>query len=229
MHKLLLFDIDGTLITGHGIPKRVAIDVINKRFPEFKNGHEVPFNGMTDPLIVKEILAANNRTIEIDDPIIEEILKDFIKELRIHVNPAAPPGLLPGVESFLKICTEKNNVSIGLVTGNIMQGAKIKLSAVNIYKYFSISAFGSDHWNRNLLPPIAINRATEYFSKSFDKEDIWIIGDSPKDVQCALSNGLKCLAVETGKVEKRILRESGAHFVIRDMSDTDQLIDILNI
>ena len=134
MNKLLLFDIDGTLITGHGVPKKVAIDVINKRFPDFKNGHDVQFNGMTDPLIVKEIMAANNYPIKIDDPIIPDILDDFIAELRKHVNPESPPILLPGVQEFLKLCLEDSDVYIGLVTANIMQGAKIKLSAIDIYK-----------------------------------------------------------------------------------------------
>ena len=73
MKKLLLFDIDGTLITGRGIPKKVAMDVIQKRFPEFKNGQQIQFNGMTDPLIVQQVLASNNYKIELDDPLVYEI------------------------------------------------------------------------------------------------------------------------------------------------------------
>lgn len=229
MNKLLLFDIDGTLITGHGVPKKVAIDVIHKRFPDFKNGHDVAFNGMTDPLIVKEIMAANNHSIEIDDPIILEILDDFIVELSKHVTRESPPIVLPGVQDFLRLCFENPNVYIGLVTGNVMQGAKIKLSAVNIYKYFAIGAFGSDHWNRNELPPIAVNRAEKYFAKSFKQEDVWIIGDSAKDVECAKSNGLKCLAVETGKVAGQIFKDAGADFILKDLSDHKRLTQVLEI
>ena len=229
MSKLLLFDIDGTLITGHGIPKKVAIDVINARFPGFTNGHNVAFNGMTDPLIIKEVLSANNYPVEIDDPLIDEILDDFMIELARHVNPQAPPSLLPGVKDLLEYCLNKEDVFIGLVTGNIMRGAKIKLSAINIYSYFSIGAFGSDHWNRNALPPIAINRANKYFSKKFKPEAVWIIGDSPKDVECAKANGLKCLAVETGKVDNQVLAKCGADFIVKDLGNLNDLREILSI
>lgn len=229
MNTLLLFDIDGTLITGHGVPKKVAMEVIKRRFPDFKNGNSVAFNGMTDPLIIKEVLAANNHHISIDDPIIPEILNDFVNELRIHVNPGSPPSLLPGVEYLLKICLESDDIFVGLVTGNIMKGAKIKLSAVDIYKYFAIGAFGSDNWNRNVLPPIAIKRAEKYFGKFFNQNNIWIIGDSPRDVECAKCNGLKCIAVETGKVSDKVLAEAGADHVLKDLNDQKLLRDILEI
>jgi len=229
MNKLLLFDIDGTLITGHGIPKKVAINVINRRFPNFKNGNNVSFNGMTDPLIIKEVLAANNYPIEIDHPIVSEILNEFMVELEKHVNPASPPSLLPGIIDLLEYCISKKDVFIGLVTGNIMRGARIKLSAINIYKYFSIGAFGSDHWNRNELPHLAVSRAEKYFSQKFDPENIWIIGDSPKDVECAKANGLKCLAVETGKISNQVLAECGADFTVKDLGNLDYLKEILGI
>jgi len=227
MKKLLLFDIDGTLITGRGVPKKVAIDVIQKRFPDFENGHHIHFNGMTDPLIVQQVLASNNHKIELDDPIIDVILDEFLAELKIHVTPENPPDILPGVYKVLDACTQNENVFLGLVTGNMMHGAKIKLSAAGLYKYFAIGAFGSDHWNRNQLPPIAIDRAEQYFAQDFSKEDIWIIGDSPKDVECAKVNGLKCLAVLTGKMEKEIMLNAGADFVMNDLSNLNEFLTIL--
>lgn len=229
MSKLLLFDIDGTLISGKGIPKKVAIDVINNRFPGFKNGHNIAFNGMTDPLIVKEVLAANDYTIEINDPVINEILDEFMAELVKHVNPQSPPLLLPGVKELLDFCHSVPHVYVGLVTGNIMQGAKIKLSAINIYHYFAIGAFGSDHWNRNELPPIAVKRAQKYFLQTFSASDIWIIGDSPKDVECAKANDFKCLAVETGKVKRDQLELNGPDIILKDLTDLDKIIQILEI
>ena len=226
---LLLFDIDGTLITGHGVPKKVAIEVINRRFPQFNNGHEVAFNGMTDPLIVKEVLAANDYHIDIKDPLINLILDEFIVELKKHVNPHSPPALLPGVKDFLEYCQNKSNVFIGLVTGNIMQGARIKLSAIDIYKYFAIGALGCDHWNRNELPAIALKRAEKYFDLKFDTQDIWIIGDSPKDIECAKVNKFKCLAVETGKVDRQSLENKGADYLLKDLSNLNQLSKIFEI
>ncbi|KAA3609990.1 MAG: HAD family hydrolase [Calditrichaeota bacterium] len=227
MKKLLLFDIDGTLITGRGIPKKVALNVIQKHFPNFKNGNEVRFNGMTDPLIVQQVLASNNHKIELDDPIINIILDDFLCELKKHVTPQTPPDILPGVENLLKTCSLDNAIFMGLVTGNMMHGAKIKLNAAGLDSYFSLGAFGSDHWNRNELPPIAISRADKYFGKTFLAEDTWIIGDSPKDVECAKANGLKCLAVLTGKIDKQVMLKAGADFVMQDLGNLEEFFSII--
>jgi phosphoglycolate phosphatase-like HAD superfamily hydrolase len=227
MNKLLLFDIDGTLISGRGIPKKVVLEVFRKRFPHFEKGDDIAFNGMTDPLIVKELLAINNHFISMDDALINEILDEFIVELRHYVNPQSPPLLLPGVTGLLQACQAHDALFTGLVTGNVARGAQIKLSAVRIDHYFKVGAYGSDHWNRNRLPPIAIERSIEYFSVDFHTQDVWIIGDSLKDVECAKVNNLNCLAVETGKVEAGALRTAGADRVLKDLSDTQQILDII--
>lgn len=227
MNKLLLFDIDGTLITGHGKPKKVALDIIRKHFPDFQNGSEVAFNGMTDPLIVQSILAANDYQIEMDDPIITKILDDFISELKKYVNPQNPPTILPGISELLEILSKCENIFSGLVTGNVIQGAEIKLAAVGLFHYFKIGAYGSDHWNRNKLPPIAVKRAEHLFGINFDPENIWIIGDSPKDVECAKANNLKCIAVETGKVPAKFLSNAGADIVLANLSDSDYVLDYI--
>jgi len=225
-NKLLLFDIDGTLITGRGIPKAAAIKVIHKRFPHFTNGYEIPFSGMTDPLIVQQVLNVNGMHIEPTDPLINEILDDFIVELAKNLNHKNPPDLLPGVKKLLIECSKKENIFLGLVTGNIMHGAKIKLAAAGIYKFFAVGAFGSDHWDRNKLPLIAINRALNYFNLDFNKDDIWIIGDSRKDVECAKKNRLKCLAVETGKTDVAQLKD--ADIILKNLNNIKDLSFILN-
>lgn len=227
MNKLLLFDIDGTLITGRGIPKKLALGVIQKRFPGFKDGQQVQFNGMTDPLIVQQILAVNNHKIELDDPLIGSILDEFLVELKKYVTPDNPPLVLPGVHQLLEACNQNESIFMGLVTGNMMHGAKIKLDAAGLYKYFVLGAFGSDHWDRNKLPPIAISRAVQYFAHGFSKENIWIIGDSPKDVECAKVNGLKCLAVLTGKMEKDVMYNAGADVVMDDLTNLDEFFSII--
>ncbi len=227
MKKLLLFDIDGTLITGRGVPKKIALDVIRKHFPEFTNGQQVQFNGMTDPLIVQQVLASNNHKIELDDPVINIILDEFLFELKKYVTPDNPPNILPGVQKLMDTCTQDQNIFMGLVTGNMMHGAKIKLKAARLHKYFALGAFGSDHWDRNQLPPIAITRAENYFEQTFTKNDTWIIGDSPKDVECAKANGLQCLAVLTGKVEEEIMQNAEADAIMNDLSNTEHFFSIL--
>lgn len=225
MHKLLLFDIDGTLITGHGIPKKVALDVFRRYFPDFKKGEDLRFNGMTDPLIIKELLASNDHHITMDDPIITKILDDFVLELKHFVNPQIPPSVLPGVSELLNICYQDKYLHLGLVTGNVQQGAEVKLVAAGLFHYFEVGAYGSDHWNRNVLPPIAIKRAEKSFGINFSERDIWIIGDSTRDVECARENGLNCLAVETGNIPANILRQAGADIVVSDLSNTNKIVE----
>lgn len=226
--KLILFDIDGTLISGRGIPKKVAIDVIHKFFPHFTNGDEVPFSGMTDPLIVKEILRANGHTIDIDDPLIFEILDTFIQELAKQVSPEYPPLVLPGVEKILHFFEKQDDYVMGLVTGNVAAGARIKLNAAGLYPYFAVGAFGCDHWDRNRLPAIALDRAKTYFRTDFSANDCWIIGDSVRDVECARVNGMKCLAVETGKTETFLLEQAGPQIVLKDLTDLNYIIELIN-
>jgi phosphoglycolate phosphatase-like HAD superfamily hydrolase len=228
MKKLLLFDIDGTLVTGRGIPKKIILKIIHDRFPGFQNGHQVAFNGMTDPLIVQQVLAANNYKVGLDDPLIGSILDAFLAELENRVTPKSPPDVLPGVHELLQACEQDKDIFLGLVTGNAMRGAKIKLNAAGLNGYFPLGAFGSDHWDRNKLPPIAIERAAKYFGENFSGKNTWIIGDSPKDVQCAKTNNLKCLAVLTGKVEKKVMENAGADFVMNDRSDLATFFSVLN-
>lgn len=226
--KLLLFDIDGTLITGKGIPKKVAIEVIHAHYPGLKNGDEVAFSGMTDPLIVQKVLQANGIEIDITDPKIEMILIDFIEKLGQAVNIENPPTVLPGVRALLQACAQEPRYDLALVTGNMAQGARIKLAAADLLNFFPVGAFGSDHYNRNLLPPIAINRSSTYYSKKYKKKDVWIIGDSTRDVECAKVNGLRCLAVETGKISGTDLEQAGADVVLQDLTDIKKIFHIFN-
>ncbi len=225
---LLLFDIDGTLISGKGVPKRVILEVLRRRFPHYTRGEEVRFSGMTDPQIVTDLLTLNNHE-EITNKDIENILDEFVVELARHVTPASPPHILPGVRALLDACDGYRHVYYGLVTGNIMKGAQIKLQAVDLYRRFAVGAFGNDHILRDKLPPLALKRAQNYFDVPFSPARTWIIGDSLKDVQCAVNNGLRCLAVETGRIEAATLKEAGATAVLKDLSDTGAVLKILEI
>lgn len=227
MKKLILFDIDGTLISGRGVPKKVAIDVIHKFFPGFKNGNEVGFSGMTDPLIVQKVLQANGHHIEMDDPLVREILDEFMIELAKHVTPENPPLVLPGVQQLLNACREDKDIYMALVTGNMATGAKIKLSAAGLYAFFQTGAFGCDHWDRNKLPVIAVKRASEYFGYNFSAQDTWVIGDSIRDVECAHHNGMKCLAVTTGPTTREELQAHHPKAILPDLTDLDGVMDLM--
>ena len=230
MHPfLLLFDIDGTLITGKGVPKKIMIDVLRNYFPHFAKGEEVPFSGMTDPQIIYELMRANDYTIKAQDPIVNRILSDFYPSLSSEFQNGKKPQVLSGVNRLLDQCSSISNCFMGLVTGNSMDGARIKLQSVNLYHFFPGGAFGSDDADRNNLPPIAVKRLSEYHNKVFSKKNVWIIGDSVFDVRCAKNNDLKCLAVETGKTDLDDLIKSGADIVLKDLSDANKVLKIIGL
>lgn len=227
--KLLLFDIDGTLLLGRGIPRKVFLEVIQKRFPDFPPDSTIRFSGMTDPQIVNELLSFNGYGSKLSDILIKEIISDFVGLLAERMTRKNPPQLLPGVRNLLDYCNENPDCYLGLVTGNVMQGARIKLNAVDLYRYFAVGAFGSDHKDRNKLPPIAVRRASLYFNINFPKDRVWIIGDSIKDVQCAKANDLKVLAVTTGFTSEEELLDHNPDFLIPDLTRIEQVIEILEL
>lgn len=226
---LLLFDIDGTLLLGRGIPRQAFLEVIQKRYPDFPNDHSIRFSGMTDPRIVHQLLSTNGFASEVNETLIREIIEDFIILLQQRMTPQNPPELLPGVKTLLDYCTDNPECYLGLVTGNVMQGARIKLSAAGLYSYFQVGAFGSDHADRNLLPPLAVKRASLYFNREFDKNRTWIIGDSVNDIVCARVNQIRCLAVPTGFTTWEELWKEHPDELIPDLTDLNRVTSILGI
>jgi phosphoglycolate phosphatase-like HAD superfamily hydrolase len=107
--------------------------------------------------------------------------------------------------------------SLGLLTGNIERGAMIKVSHYGIADYFQFGAYGDDHWNRNKLGPIALERAEESTGMKFSQDEILVIGDTPKDVACAHAFGVKCVAVATGDFSEEELAACGADRVVPNL------------
>lgn len=228
-NKLLLFDIDGTLLSGRGIPRKVFLEIIQKRFPHFTNGEHLQFSGMTDIQIVTNLFKMNGYGGEIDPELIDGILADFTTNLAKNMNVKNPPKILSGVFELLDRCMLLSNCYLGLVTGNTMTGAQIKLRAGGLYHYFAVGAFGNDHSDRNLLPPVAVERAKQYYNTTFKKENIWIIGDSIYDIRCAKVNDLKCLAVYSGITKRDELQAEQPHYIFKNLQNTNHILDVFGL
>ncbi len=225
--KLLLFDIDGTLLLSKGIPRTAFLKVLKNHFPRISDKTTVKFSGMTDPQIIKQLLQANGDSTQVSNRLLQTLFKEFAAELSQRLNAENPPDVLPGVTALLDRLQTLPNCYLGLVTGNIMAGARIKLLAAGLYHYFPLGGFGSDHENRNLLPPIALKRAELYYNKSFRQDDIWIIGDSIHDVRCAKANGLNCLALTTGFTPEASLLAEKPDFLLQNLNDTAEILSII--
>ncbi len=225
--KLLLFDIDGTLLLSRGIPRVSFLKVLKKHFPHISDKSSVKFSGMTDPQIIKQLLNANGDHTHIPPQLLKKLFKEFAIELDRNLNEDNPPDVLPGIINLLERLKSIPNCYLGLVTGNIMAGARIKLLAAGLYHYFPLGAFGSDHEDRNLLPPIAINRAQNFYNRPFKKSNIWIIGDSIYDIRCAKANNLKNIGLLTGFTPESALKNESPDFLLKNLDDTEKILSII--
>jgi phosphoglycolate phosphatase-like HAD superfamily hydrolase len=223
--KLLLFDIDGTILSAHGAPKKAMSTVLGRRYSAFNYDQGYDFSGRTDPQIVEHLLEFDDR--EFSENLVKDILEEFCIELEKEMVNGQKPKIHPGVENLIEDLGNTNSVYLGLVTGNVSKGAKIKLEAAALQEYFAVGGFGDDSKDRNDLPPIAQKRAEKHFNQSFHSNDIWIIGDSKYDIVCAQTNNLRCLAVSTGKTCREKLEAANPEFLVNDLSDSEKIKNIL--
>jgi len=223
--KLLLFDIDGTLLSARGIPRKAMATVLSKRFSNFRYNESYDFSGRTDPQIIEHLLHYDHR--DFSDTLVMEILTEFCSELEKEFFDGYKPEIHPGVKELIQRMKMTENVFLGLVTGNVSEGARIKLESADLQQYFPIGGFGDDSKDRNDLPPIAQKRAESHYGEHFEPENIWIIGDSVHDIGCAQYNGLRCLTVSTGKTSKELLSAANPEFLEDDLSDLERIQQIL--
>jgi len=207
--KLFLFDIDGTLISSGGAGTRAMNLAFERLFGIRDAFREIKMAGKTDIQIMKE--GMDRHGISRNHGNLEEMKQMYLHFLSVEIdNPYRGPK--PGVVETLKRLKQRGH-TVGLLTGNLEDGARIKLSACGIYHHFVDGAFGSDNEDRDKLLPIAI----EKFRKrgyEFSTGDCVIIGDTPRDVRCAAVHNATCIAVATGPYSMEELRESGAQIVI---------------
>jgi phosphoglycolate phosphatase len=223
--KLLLFDIDGTILSARGVPRIVMNKVLSRRYKSISYDQNYDFSGRTDPEIIEHLLNFAEVDFSIKD--INQILLDFAPALEKEFQNNHQPYLLDGVKKLLATLLNTEGVYLGLVTGNISEGARIKLESVGLSQHFPIGGFGDDSKHRVELPPIAQRRAEEYYGIDFSKSHIWIIGDSIYDIKCAEMNNLRCLAVASGKTSKNILASAKPEFLEDNLSDTQSILNIL--
>ncbi len=226
MRALLLFDIDGTLLTGG--PAKVAfhramLTVYGSAGPIDTHS----FGGKTDPQIARELLLADGFTTDAIDAGLPDLFDQYLAELERNLIQL-PMVTLPGVAELLNHLVGRDDVGLGLVTGNVQRGAHLKLESAAIPPaLFPVGAFGSDHEERNELPGVAIERAAE--SMGFDRTQgvPVIIGDTPKDVECGRVHGARTVAVATGKVSLDRLRQSQPDALLESLEDLERTMEAL--
>lgn len=223
--RLLLFDVDGTLLWG-GPAKDAFRVAMSGVFGTTGAIDEHEFSGKTDPQIARELL----RDVGLSDAEIDEgfapLWRRYIEELERRL-PERPPEILPGVVDLLDALEEEAGVALGLVTGNIADGARLKLGAVGLARRFEVGGYGSDEEIRDRLPGVAVRRARQRWGVDFDPERVVVIGDTHRDVACGRAGGHRTVAVATGRIPRRALEEAGADHLFDDFSRTAAVLEVL--
>jgi phosphoglycolate phosphatase-like HAD superfamily hydrolase len=224
MH-LILFDIDGTLIDSGEAGSRSLNLSFKELFSIVNAFHGISMAGKTDTQIMKEGLLKHGISVDGNfDVVINTYLKYLQQE--VHNNRR---HMKPGIYELLEKFSLTRDIQIGLLTGNIESGARIKLEPFKLNKYFPTGAFGSDDDDRNKLLPIAINRFEEICRRKISTDECIVIGDTPRDVHCAKIYGATCIGVATGPYSIDELIGAGADYVAKDLLNYNNLLQFLNM
>jgi len=226
MNGFVLFDIDGTLIDPGGAGRRSVSKAFYQMFSVRDAFAGMTMAGKTDIQIIKEGLSIHG--LPSGDGILVSIVSQYIKNLRIEIDNKRKHAM-PGVVELLNALETMDGYWLGLLTGNIERGARIKLGAFDLNKYFPIGAFGDDNEDRNRLLPVAVEKLKEVENIDINYSDCTVIGDTPEDVQCSRPFGATSIAVSTGPYSYESLLETGADYVLRDLSHTMDLIEIFRL
>ena len=225
MHKLVLFDIDGTLVRGG--PAKVAFETaMLETYGTAGAVESFDFSGKTDPQIARELLTDAGLEDAAVDAGLAGLWDRYIGELEARITDN-PMKLLPGVAGLIEALDAEPGVALGLVTGNIIRGARVKLASVGLAGCFTVGGYGSDHEIRERLPAIALERAFEAWGVRFPAESAVIVGDTPRDVECGKHQGTRTVAVATGRIPRERLETTGADAVLDDFSDVTSVMEAL--
>jgi phosphoglycolate phosphatase-like HAD superfamily hydrolase len=224
---LILFDIDGTLcLTGRAgwrAMNRACQDVLDAQDPM----SAVEFAGRTDWSILRDVMAKYGRTL--DAEALADLRDRYVRYLHDEIQQ---PGtgvkdVMPGIRPLLDELRRRDDVALALLTGNFIEGARIKLEYFDLWKYFPCGAFGGDSASRNDLVPVALTRARECGIVNGQPSKVLVIGDTPNDVECALVVGATPIGVATGGYTTDDLRAAGAEIVFEDLSETEAFLRLL--
>ncbi len=216
--KLILFDIDGTLVDCGGQARNAFADALQHVMGTTGGLSHYDFSGKLDPRIVMDLLTGMGLSREEAQQKTPEVRAEYLKRLEsdLHVEKMR---LLPGIGPLLDALVVRKDVALGLLTGNWETGGRIKIGRYDLNRYFPFGSFGDDGMDRNELPPVALERARKLHGRTFAAHEAVIVGDSLLDITCARTNGIRCLAVATGKTLPETLRAAGPEWLEADLSD----------
>jgi phosphoglycolate phosphatase len=223
---LVLFDVDGTLLLTSGAGRRAITAAIAEELADSRPMRRIRFDGKTDPQIIAELLETAGRRDHLTAGRLDAICRRYVERLATELQqPTGKTTVMPGVHRLLERLEHEQGVMLGLLTGNIAEGAALKLRSAGIDpERFRVGAYGSDAAHRPDLPPIAVQRAARYFGRVPSGPEVVIIGDTPADIACGACINARAIAVATGGYTQAELLACGPHVVFQDLSDTERVL-----
>ncbi|MFW5942310.1 MAG: HAD family hydrolase [Chloroflexota bacterium] len=225
--RLILFDIDGTLIRSNRAGRATLTYALESLFGTAGPIDSYQMAGKTDPLIITELLQAAGHDVRSVEEQLEQVYELMAERGQI-LFPQKGIRPCPGVPELLQALQQRDGVVLGLVTGNNHLTAPLKLSAAGIDPgIFAAGAYGSDDSDRNLLPALAMRRAGERIGYRFSGNSTVVIGDTPADILCANASQATAVAVATGSHAANTLAQYNPDYVLDNMMDTKTVLEIL--
>ena len=227
--KLILFDIDGTLLLTAGAGRRAIVAALCNEVDDPAAFEGIRFDGKTDPQIVVEMLEAAGQAESRESERVRRLCRRYVGLLAVELERSTTrTTLMPGVEPLLDRLQAHPDAVLGLLTGNLAEGAALKLQSGGIDpSRFRVGAYGSDAAHRPDLPSIAARRAEPLFGRVPSGADVVIIGDTPADIHCGQGISARALGVATGAYSVSDLAACGPHAVFEDLSDTDRVLEAI--
>lgn len=213
---LYLFDIDGTLLLSGGAGEAALEDALESRFGTRDGLKTITLAGATDAAIARRLLEFHGAEATLEE--IRRFLDLYLENLHRRM-PLHSGSLLPGIVELLDLLKTSPDAAIGLLTGNIRRGAEIKLSHFGVWQYFEFGAFADDHADRNQLGPFALERARDASGVAFPASCTFVIGDTPRDIECGRAIGARTVALATGQYSLDELAAHHPDFLFADLSD----------
>lgn len=246
MERLILFDIDSTLIDAHGAGGRAIMRAIKDVYGVEGELGDYSFHGRTDPGIIRDLadlwgagdigaivaryegetqpqvvhdlVERLGAPVESIDELVDRCIARYVELLAGEIAEVQVE-LLPGIKELVTALAADRRALLGLLTGNVEEGARIKLTPTGLYPLFRVGAFGSDSGLRPDLPAVAVARAEELHGRRFAGKDIVVIGDTPADVECGAALGVTAIAVATGRHSVDELAAHAPDHLFADLSD----------
>jgi phosphoglycolate phosphatase len=217
--RLVLFDVDGTLLTARGAGRLAVGRALSAVYGATGPIERYDFRGKTDPQIVFDLMRAAGREPEDIRRSLDRFYDAYIGELEALLADETRVQVMPGVSELVPALASRDDALVGLLTGNIERGAHVKLRSTGLLPRFAVGAYGSDDADRRRLPSIACARARALTGRRFPFESVTIVGDTPLDIDCARACGARVVAVATGHHAAEELSACAPDLLYSDLAD----------